>query len=96
MNHPQTTPGSLDFRLGDGGIIITHADPVICVSREWLEHTIGASKNIHITPIYGTSEYNPNKPHITRVSITADNMLVIYNITSYDTLTRTFILSWPD
>jgi hypothetical protein len=93
MTHPQTIPGALYFRVGDGGITITHADPVIRVSREWLERLTCDSPAL---PIYGTPECDTNKPHISRVSIAGDNALILYDITSYDSLTRTFILRWPD
>jgi hypothetical protein len=66
------------------------------VTREWLEQTLSVNGKPNTTPIYGTPECNTDRPHITQVSIVADNITLLYQVAAYDPLMRTFTLRWPD
>jgi hypothetical protein len=95
--HPQNIPGSIIFVVHDDGrITIPHADPVIRVTRKWLEQTLLIDGKPSTTPIYGTPECDTDKPHITQVSIVADNVTLLYRVTEYDQSYNTFTLRWPD
>ena len=99
--HPQNIPGKITFVVHyddkDGkAVTISQADPVIVVTHEWLERTLSVNGKPNTTPIYGTPECDTDRPHITQVSIVADNITLLYQVAAYDPLMRTFTLRWPD
>jgi hypothetical protein len=96
VTHPQTEPGEIVFRIKDGRVEITRADPVVVCPGDWLDRVVNWGIGQWPTPLAHSPGYDPAKAHITIVSFADGRRTWTYEITGHDVERDTYTLRWPD
>lgn len=96
MTHPQTEPGEIVFRITDGRVEITRADPVVVCPGEFLDRVCRWGVASTTTPFVGGPGYDPDSPYIELVSFGDGQHTWTYKITEHDFEKDCYTLRWPD